>query len=397
MNKILIVAGFEFMQTARRWQFLLITLGLPLFVALIFWLSYISQTHAGKSLDLALKEGAKIYVSNVPEELLPVQGSEMVVADSCPPISKTVLACIRFDTEWLKTGTVDLIASEQKALGLATSLRKRIDTLIREGLLANRLSKEQMDRLNRSSQVSLHFQNEAGIFAYDYHKLLVPVLFTIIFILSLSTASTFLLQSVSEEKENRTMEILLSAMRDTELITGKVLGLGSAAMTQVFVWMLGFVLLVPPLAKNMGISIQFHQVPWSHWFLALLVLGMGFLMYAAIMIGVGALGANYKDSQQMSSFFLISSFLPLYVLQMVANDLNGPMAFFLGLFPLTSPMVIILRFCLGSIALWDLLLSLFCLGLGMAFSIFMAVRCFRIGSLSYQRRPTWKEIRHSLW
>ncbi len=397
MNKILIVAGFEFMQTAKRWQFLLITLGLPLFVALIFWLSYISQTHAGKSLDQALKGGSKIYISNVPQELVIASAPEVIVVDSCPEISKKVLACIRFAADWNETGKVDLIASEQKALGLATSLRKRIDSLIREGLLSSRLNAQEMQRLNQPPSIVLYFQNEHGVFAYDYHKLLVPVLFTIIFILSLSTASTFLLQSVSEEKENRTMEILLSAMRDTELISGKVLGLGSAAMTQVFVWMLGFVLIVPALAKNMGISIQFLQVPLSHWILAVVVLGMGFLMYAAIMIGVGALGANYKDSQQMSSFFLISSFLPLYVLQMVANDLNGSMALILGLFPLTSPMVIILRFCLGSIAMWDLLLSLFCLGLGMLFSIFMAVRCFRLGSLSYQRRPTWKEIRHSLW
>ena len=94
-----------------------------------------------------------------------------------------------------------------------------------------------------------------------YANLIVPGVFSFLLALSLIFTSTYVLQSLGEEKENRLMEILLSSVSTRQLLTGKVLGLGAAGLVQVIVWVISFPLLLNLASSSIGGFISTIQVP----------------------------------------------------------------------------------------------------------------------------------------
>ncbi|PCJ16831.1 MAG: hypothetical protein COB02_15120 [Candidatus Cloacimonadota bacterium] len=398
MKKVLIVAEFEFLQTAKRWQFLAITIFLPLFIVFISILSYKSGTFASNSLKDKFSKGKKIaildqsnfFIFDKNDSFIKVSDEKQTKQDV---IDEKYIGFLKIPKDYMKTGVIHLISPKNKVLGSSKSFKKITESFIRKQLLQSIKDKEQRKRIFNSVQFKLLVLNKnLETNDFDFHQLIVPLLFLIIFILSTSTASSFLLQSVSEEKENRTIEILLSTVNDNQLIGGKVLGLGLATLIQVLIWILMSVIAIPAMSSQMKIPIQLSLIPLSHVVFGIIVLFLGFLFFAAAMIGVGAIAPNYKDAQQLSSFFIIGSMLPIYVLQIILNDIHGTLSQVLYYFPITSPIVLVTRFCLGNLPMWEViagpLFLLFCV----IFSVILAAKSFRLGCLMYNRRPTFKEF-----
>jgi ABC-2 type transport system permease protein len=398
-RQVFLVAEFEFMQTAKRWQFLLVTLFLPLFMLFLFYISYVSGSFAEKKLGSQIKQGKKILVIDHSgyfdfSKSLLFESVDSVAPHASRLFSEKVIGLIEIPNDYMETGNIKLVSPKNRAIGLGRSLKGPVQKSLRAQLLKQITDKKQKQRIFSTVGFSVNILSKDGkVKPFDYHELVIPIFFLVIFILSISTASTFLLQSVSEEKEHRTIEILLSSLTDSGLITGKVIGLGSAALLQVLVWAVMGVVGLDRLSQQLGLPVSVSGIPTSHMIYGLIIMLLGFGLFASIMIGVGSIGANFKDAQQLSSFFLISSFLPVYVLQMILADIHGNVAVFLYYFPLTAPIVAITRFCIGNLSLAESVSGIVVLAVFTGLSIWCASKCFRLGCLIYNRRPTWKEIK----
>jgi len=401
-KKVFVVAEFELIQTARRLGFITMTLMLPLFVVFIFFLSHKSATYARSKLETQFKQGKKILVEDRSGQFQfsgdgPFQAVDNIQNHQKDLINGESIGYLIIQTDYLKSPNIDLIVLKNKALGASQTFKNPTTKMLREKLLADVKGEERRQRIFDTLKFKLHIIDQNGeVQAFDYHQMVIPVLFLIIFILSVTTASTFLLQSVSEEKENRTIEILLSTVKDAELITGKVIGLGTAALIQVGIWIGLAALGLGAIAQRLQIPLEISRIPIDHIVVGILSLLIGFMIFAAIMIGIGALAPNYKDAQQYSSIFVIGSILPLYVMQIILEDIHGTLAVFLYYFPLTSPLVLVTRFCLGNLAMWEVIAGFGVLLLFTLLSIFLAARFFRLGCLMYNRRPSWNEIKRAL-
>ncbi len=398
MRKAWVVAEFEFLQTVKRWQFLLITLALPVFLAFLFFISYKSGNFARSSLEEQFQEGKKILVEDSQGFFKPMSRGHFQSANSLNTHRQALLegkslGYLRLTTAYLSTGVIDLIVPQNRALGASRTFIEPTETLLRHELLKEIKNGNRKKRVFDTVKFRLHILDSDGsVHPFDYHLLVTPALFLVLFILSQTTASTFLLQSVSEEKENRTIEILLSTIKDTHLIAGKVIGLGGAALVQVAIWALMILGSLTGIAKILGLSLEFGQVPTSHLLYAITVFFLGFMFFAALMIAVGSLAVNFKDAQQLSTIFILLSFLPVYVLQILINDVHGGLTLFLNYLPFSAPIVLTTRFCLGNIPAWESTLGLLAL-LGFTLAmVIMAAFCFRLGSLLFHRRPNLKEL-----
>lgn len=403
MKKILAVAEFEFLQTAKRWQFLAITIFLPLFVLFLLFISYQSGISAEKDLEKRFLKGDRILVHDSSGFFQIENQAEFLVVDQIEKYKMELLAeqaiCfLDIPKDYLQTGKIKLIAPKNRLLGSSRSIKTPVEKLLRTQLLEPISTKEQRERIFQTVDFSLYSLEKNGdVQELNFHELIVPFFFLVIFILSLSTASTFLLQSVSEEKEHRTVEILLSAVKDTTLIAGKTIGLGAAALLQVGTWtLMGFISL-GWIASFLKLELSVSQIPISHLLYATATLLIGFLLFAALMIGIGALGANFKDAQQLSSFFIIASFLPIYVLQIILTDIHGSLAKFLFYFPLTAPIVMTTRFCIGDLPWYESIGGLLVLGFFTIVSILSAAKSFRLGCLLFNRRPSFKELKEAFF
>jgi ABC-2 type transport system permease protein len=153
-------------------------------------------------------------------------------------------------------------------------------------------------------------------------RLMVAYSFGVLLVISLFFSSTYLLRSVAAEKENHIMEILVSSVRPEHLLVGKILGLGALGLTQVFVGVAAVLVL-----SLVGVQLFVFPATWFATILdapgvlalALVYYLLGFLVYAVLMGGVGALGSSLQESQQVAGIFTFFAILPV----MFAGILNG--------------------------------------------------------------------------
>ena len=167
-------------------------------------------------------------------------------------------------------------------------------------------------------------------------SVLLPFAFTLLFVMSIFITSGYLLQSVTEEKENRVVEILLSSVPSLPLMAGKILGLGAAGLTQVLIWIAVSLAFIPIIGGQVG------GLGDLHLSVGVLVLGLvyfvlGYLAYGAIFTAIGAVAPGNREAQQYSGFFGFVAVIPLIFSSVFLTDIDSPLVWVLALIPFTAP------------------------------------------------------------
>jgi ABC-2 type transport system permease protein len=213
----------------------------------------------------------------------------------------------------------------------------------------------------------------------------------LIFFIAIATSSGYLLQAVVEEKENRTMEILVTTVSPGQLMAGKIIGDIAIGFTQLFTWLI-FIVLGVSVGRNWFEFLQGVQIPWSSLGLMLLVMVPAFVMICALMAAVGATVTEASEGQQVMGIFTIPLYLPYMLIGVLMENPNSPLAIGLSLFPLTAPLTISIRAGFAVVPTWQLVLSVGILIASAVGALWLAGRTFRLGMLRYGQRLRWKEI-----
>lgn len=170
-------------------------------------------------------------------------------------------------------------------------------------------------------------------------------------------SASLLLSSVTKDKENRMLEILLVATTPHQILSGKILGLGVVGLIQTAVWFgTGYVLL--QLSGN-GIQLPFEiQLPVSFfgWVLLFFILGYG--VYASLMASIGALVTNLREASQLAFVLLLPMLIPLLTIGITMRNPNGAWVTVLSIFPLTAPVSMLTRLATVNVPLWQPLLAI---------------------------------------
>lgn len=214
------------------------------------------------------------------------------------------------------------------------------------------------------------------------------VLIFIIYIMVLMYGNQALM-AVIEEKGSRMAEILLSSLKPEQLMLGKVIGIGLAGITQFGVWTLAFALLA-----SQNISIGDFTLDAS--FLSPLILAsffffflFGFLLYAMIYAGIGAMCNSVQDAQQFSSVIMMGIIIPMVMISFVMRSPDSTVSVVLSLIPLFAPVLMFMRVCVQTPPLWQLVLSWVLLLGAILLAARMSGKLFRVGILLYGAAPTW--------
>lgn len=219
---------------------------------------------------------------------------------------------------------------------------------------------------------------------------LVPYAFTLIFILSIFITSGYLLQSVTEEKENRVVEIILSSIPALPLMAGKILGLGAAGLTQVAIWVATALVAIPLINNQFSLAITVSPVTLV---LGILFFALGYLSYGAIYAAVGALSPGAREAQQYASVFGIVAVIPIVLLPVILSDPSAALVVALCLIPLTAPAAMLAVVAASPSVPWLLVgLSLIAQIAFVAVAIVATSRIFRATVLLYGVRPSMRRI-----
>ncbi len=190
---------------------------------------------------------------------------------------------------------------------------------------------------------------------------------TIAILVPLFTGGGYLFQSLTQEKSSRVMEILLVSVRPRQLLTGKLLGLSVLTLVQYGTWVVaGLIILIVTGQDIVRLLAGLNLSATELVFIVPFALG-GFLLYAAMMAGIGALARDVEDGRVWLFVISLPMMIPIYLWAMIASDPNGVLAVALSLFPFSAPVAMLMRLTSTSVPAWQIAVSLgllFITGLG---------------------------------
>ncbi len=206
------------------------------------------------------------------------------------------------------------------------------------------------------------------------------------------------LRSVLEEKTSRIAEVMISSMKASHLMLGKIVGVGSAAMLQVGIWA-GFIVFITVrsdlIASRFGVPKEMFaalSIPTGDGILFLLYFILGFLLFAAVFAAVGAAMTSEQEAQAVQMPIMVPLFVPLLFSPAITGEPLSTLATALGLFPLTAPLVMPMRIATAPIPTIQIIASLVLLVLGLLVVAWLAGKIYRIGILSTGKRPSLAEL-----
>jgi ABC-2 type transport system permease protein len=291
--------------------------------------------------------------------------------------------------DYPQTLDVDLVYN--KAPG--SEVQEQFDQLVKQNLDSYQALDPQIkERLEEGSTITISSLDGSRQMNQDqWYTIFTPFVAGIMFFVVVMTSGGYLLQAVVEEKENRTMEILVTSVTPGQLMTGKIIGNIGVGLTQLVIWILfGWIGLFVagqfiPEVQNISISGEYLGVLF-------LVLLPSFVMVAAIMAAICATMTEAKEAQQISSLFSLPMMIPYYLASVIIENPNSPLAVGLSYFPITAPITILMRMAFTIIPAWQIAINIGILVLFAGLAIWFAGRAFRLGMLRYGKKLSIKDV-----
>lgn len=391
MKKTFLIARYEYWRFARRKGFVFVVLGVPLLFLAIF--AAVFLVFSGReNRPVGVVDEAGILLA--PEQYADIDDSPPYVlfADEAEARAaletEDVQAYFVVPAGYLESGDVQLF----HAGDAFDDINEEFSTYLRVSVLADAGVGENLAGRLGSGGLYTQFislaeergRNEISAFLF-------PFFVGLLLMMSIFTTGGYMLQAVVDEKENRTMEILLTSVTPEQLMTGKMAGLVALGLTQTVVWTSFF--MIAFLIARANIPELGEIVPPFN----LIVLGVAwfipyYIIFACFMAIIGLSVTEVSEGQQASGLFSFLAALPFWFMFLLISAPDSTVSVALSLIPFTSPFSILIRYGLTTIPLWQMILSWLLLAGTAAFTVYLVSRVMRLGMLRYGQRLTMRQI-----
>ena len=428
MSKIFIIIQREFLTRIQKKSFIILTILMPFIIAAVavapLLLASIKDDtqHTVMLVDKTLKyaplfEDNESYHFVTAPEVLPEFREEDANVKAVILISEDLVE---------NPNALKMYSSEE----VPADLQRLTEDILSEKVRADKLASynvEGLEEIIASAEVNISAQtvkwtDDGGETSSDSTiALAVGFLFTFMIYMFVMSYGGMVMQGVMEEKTNRIMEIIVSSVKPFQLMMGKIIGIALVGFVQIAIWgvmltailtAVSFIMGTPEVATPptmMGGDAAMQTVvaeaqagnPVTEILGALPIVELlimfvlyfigGYLLYASFFAAVGASINAQEDSSQFMMPVILIMIFGLYAALYGAENPDGPLAFYASLFPLTSPIVMMVRIPFG-VPLWQEILSLALLFTTAIFIVWMSGRIYRVGILMYGKKPTVKEI-----
>ncbi len=222
-------------------------------------------------------------------------------------------------------------------------------------------------------------------------NLLVPFVASFAFLMAITGVSGYLMQAVVEEKENRTMEIIVTSVSPLQMMGGKIVAIVGVGVTQILAWF-GLAAAILLAGRSSLSWVRSLEIDPAFMGLAALEMLAGFMMVAGFMAAVGVTVTEAREGQQVAGLMTIPAVLPYMFIAAILEHPNGPFAVGLSIFPLTAPITFTMRAALTAIPAWQIAANLLVMGLSALGALWLAGRALRLGMLRYGQRVSLREL-----
>ena len=289
--------------------------------------------------------------------------------------------------EYYSTSVSEFVALNQ--------LERSVNHVLLRERIANRgLPSELANELERRVDLKPFKVTKAGATEEKGAAFFTVLIFMIILYTTFLMYGMQNMKGVIDEKTNRIVEVIIASVRPTELMLGKIIGIGLVGLTQYLIWSLvAMNLSLPGIASLMAMGDSgAPTIPLSMIGYFLLFFLLGYFLYASIYTAIGAPFNTDQEAQQLSMIPSMLIIGGMAVYPSVMNSPNGPVAVFASLFPFTAPLIMYLRTAIAEPPVWQIALCIVILILSTIGMAWIAGRIYRVGILMYGKKPTLPEI-----
>ena len=325
---------------------------------------------------------------------------------------------------------------------MSVDMKESIQSKVNEAVEDYRLSlyevsdlKQIMAEVESDITLSTFTLDEAGeekITSSEVY-MMISMLLSIVIYMFIAMFSGMVMQSVIEEKASRVVEVLVSSVKATELMFGKIIGVACVALTQFFLWILLTAVLVggfsafvgfdsimgdPAQTEQMmemagqmgGISMEdaaamaqdesemgavlstLRDLNYVQLIVAFIVyFALGYLLYASFFAAIGSAVENEADTNQLQMPVTVPLLLAFFIALYAFKSPDSPFVFWGSMIPFTSPIVMLARIPFG-VPAWELGLSIALLALTFVACAWMSAKIYKIGILMFGKKTTFKDL-----
>ena len=407
MNKILTIARWEYLEKVKTKTFIISLVITPLIIIMFTLLpTLLTQKEDQRTKVIGLVDTSGIYFHHLTDEL-----EQYKLDDNQPNYILLNLANNKKTLKQLKT-EADKNVTDNKIEGFLFILNGGTDSLeveYRSEKLGSfkdvRHFEEKINKIRIQNELNARgidpasvdfIQSKVDIEQIKIEKsgkegkqnFLVVFFSAFIFIMLLMMmviySGQLLVRSLIEEKSNRLIEILISSCTSEQLLAGKIIGLSALGLTQIIIWsLIGITLVggavIPPAA-------------FDNILIMLVYFITGFIFYTTIFVGIGSIVTTEQEAQQMTTYISLILILPVVVAMPAIQNPESLMVKVMSYIPLTIPSIMLLRFKIAPVPLIDIIITLSIMFVSTIVTLKIAAKIFRIGILSYGKKPTIKEL-----
>lgn len=391
------VVSFEFFRTISKKRFWAGTLSVPLIMAVVFGLIYISNTSTASAADA--QESAQFSISYT-------NASGLITPEQAAAFKAEKAASADAGVEAVKAGTVDAYfdfpadpaTDAVKVYGADEGLFENN----KYSAVAQAMLTQAVNAKIGSAELSTLAAGDATIDVKTYrgdvesggfNAAFPPLAFLVIFYALIILLAGQMLSSTLEEKENRVTEMILTTLKPTTLISGKVLALFAVGAVQMAVFASPFVIGYLFFREQVSIpdfdltTLVFEPVPMIIGFL--LLVG-GFALFTTTLVAIGAVMPTAKEAGNFMGVMMALIFVPFYAISLIFSNPQALIVQVFTYFPFSSPVTAMLRNGLGSLSSVEAAIVIAILFIGSVAMFFLAVRLFQYGSISYTSKVNIK-------
>lgn len=423
MSKVSIIIGREYAERVKKKSFIFTTILMPLFMLALMAVPALIVAMGGtdtRTVTVVDPDGV------VAPKLADTDNVRFVIATAATDTTSTA-----DDTTllFIPRGIVDgdkplrLVTGEAASMMLENEISSQVEQIVE----SERMKRYDIDvegimvavESNLSISTVRTDRDNAGSSTMSY---VLGFILSFLLYMVLLLYGQMVMTSIIEEKNNRVLEVIVSSVKPTHLMLGKIAGIGLVAVTQIVIWAVLIVVLsavvMPAIlpaevtadinAINAGVggmaqsnldtdllsALAIIADPFyvlGIFGILLLFLIGGFLLYAAIYAAIGSAVDNIQDASQLQTVAVLPIILGIVFGMMAANDPVSTLSVWTSIIPFTSPMVMMSRIPYG-IPTWQIVTSLVVLYASFAVCVWIAAKIYRVGIFMYGKKPSFKEL-----
>lgn len=408
MRNVLLVARREYLEQIRGRAFRVSTILVPVLFAIILGVIYLTGRGSGVGKHVIIASPNLVLARAVRDDIAGDKEAKMT-ADVVAPVSSSDRTAL---IDRVQSKQVDgLLWIQPEPNGGATAsysslssgdivVTGRLNAALNYALAIQRMTSRGMDRaaadaLLKDVQIDTMQVNKQGreVRSSGFGSYIKGYIMALLLSMTTMIYGMNVARSVIQEKTSRIFEVMLAITRPSDMLAGKLIGVGAVGLTQIAIWVVvaGVLAVYPATVAALSGTLSIH-LSWVEAVLFPLYFILGYLLYAALFAGLAATCETEQELQMYTPLAALPIWLSFSLIWLVINDPNSIWSVAASLFPATAPIIMMLRLGSETPPVWQFAASIGLMLLAIWVVLWFSSRLYRVGILMYGKRATLPEM-----